>query len=252
MSRTPIIVGNWKMYKTGREAVTFIQEFLPLVASWAGQEVALAVPATALAEAVLAAAASPLIVGAQNAHWATEGAFTGEISAPMVKAAGGSLVILGHSERRQYFGDTDEWVAKKLTAALEAELLPIVCVGETARDRELGRTFNVLANQLTGGLSGLPDQDLNKVVLAYEPIWAIGTGVTATVEQAQEAQAFIRGRLARQFNPTAAEATRILYGGSVKPDNAKALIDQPDIDGALVGGASLDPASFARIVNLVG
>ncbi|MDR2140535.1 MAG: triose-phosphate isomerase [Deltaproteobacteria bacterium] len=250
--RKPFIAGNWKMYKTGAEAREFIERFRPLVKSWDRAQVALAVSALSLPEAVKAAEGSQLLIGAQNTHWATEGAFTGEISGAMIKAAGGQVVIIGHSERRLLFGETDGWVAKKLAAALDFGLLPIVCVGETLQDRDMGRTFNVLANQLTGGLAGLSDQALRDIVLAYEPVWAIGTGVTATVEQAQEAQAFIRGRLSRQFNPEAAGAVRLVYGGSVKPDNAQALLSQPDIDGALVGGASLSPDSFAEIVNLVG
>jgi triosephosphate isomerase len=249
MTRKPFVAANWKMHKTGKEAQDFIKLFIPLVNSWDRQQVALAVPATALVEAVSASQDSPLIIGAQNTHWEIEGAFTGEISGSMIKATGATMVIVGHSERRLLFGETDEWVARKLAAALDYGLLPIVCVGETLQDRESGRTFNVLANQLTGCLAGVPDQALGSIILAYEPVWAIGTGVTATVEQAQEAHAFIRGRLSRQFNPRSAEATRILYGGSVKPDNAKSLLSQPDIDGALVGGASLDPISLAQIVN---
>jgi triosephosphate isomerase len=237
------------MYKTGLEAQAYILDFRPLIKSWDTQEIALAVPATALVQAAEAAAGSPLIIGTQNMHWEQEGAFTGEISAPMIQGAGGTMVILGHSERRQYFGETDETVAQKVAAALEHELLPIVCVGETLAERESGRTFNILANQLTGSLAGISEQSLAQIVLAYEPVWAIGTGVVATVEQAQEAQAFIRGRLSRQFTPQAAEAVRILYGGSVKPGNARELLAQPDIDGALVGGASLKPDSLAEIVN---
>ncbi|MDR1085147.1 MAG: triose-phosphate isomerase [Deltaproteobacteria bacterium] len=251
MPRKPFLAGNWKMFKTGQEAQAFIREFGQLVNSWTNKEVALAVPAAALAEAAQAAAGSPLVIGAQNMHWEKEGAFTGEISGPMIRAAGGTAVILGHSERRQFFGETDEHVSRKLTAALEYGLLPIVCLGETLAEREAGRTFNVLANQLTGSLAGLSDWAVGNIILAYEPIWAIGTGVVALVSQAQEAQAFIRGRLSRQFNSQAAESIRILYGGSVKPDNAQALLEQPDIDGALVGGASLKADSFAQIVNLV-
>jgi triosephosphate isomerase len=249
MSRKPFIAGNWKMFKTGSEATDFIKDFIPLVESWEKSQIALATPFTALSDAVKAASGFSLIIGAQNLHWESEGAFTGEVSAKMILATGATMVILGHSERRQLFGDTDEWVAKKIEAALEAGLFPIVCVGETLTDRKQGRTFNVLANQLTGCLAGLTDQSLANIVLAYEPVWAIGTGVTATVEQAQEAHAFIRGRLSRQSSPEAAAAIRILYGGSVKPDNARALLEQADIDGALVGGASLKPDSFAQIVN---
>ncbi|MDR1577706.1 MAG: triose-phosphate isomerase [Deltaproteobacteria bacterium] len=253
MTRKPFIAGNWKMYKNGQQAQDFIRQFIPLVNSWEAHQVGLAVSATVLKEAVSTVAtvgSFPLIIGAQNMHWEIEGAFTGEISGSMIKGTGATMVILGHSERRQLFGETDEWVARKLAAALDYGLTPIVCVGETLQDRESGRTFNVLANQLTGCLAGVSDHSLGSIVLAYEPVWAIGTGVTATVEQAQEAHAFIRGRLSRQFSPQAAEAVRILYGGSVKPDNAKSLLDQSDIDGALIGGASLDPVSLAKIVNL--
>ncbi|MDR1308346.1 MAG: triose-phosphate isomerase [Deltaproteobacteria bacterium] len=248
MPRTPFLAGNWKMFKTGPQAVDFIREIVPLVAGRAGREVALAVPATALFQAAEAARGSGIAIGAQNLHWEREGAFTGEISAAMAAAAGASLAIVGHSERRQLFGDTDEWVSRKLAAALGADLLAVVCVGETLAQREAGRTLEVLSAQLRGSLAGLSAPAAGKrLVMAYEPVWAIGTGKTATKEEAQETQAFIRRELSAMGLP--AESIRILYGGSVKPDNAAALMAQPDIDGLLVGGASLKADSFAAIVN---
>ncbi|MDR1545539.1 MAG: triose-phosphate isomerase [Deltaproteobacteria bacterium] len=249
MAREPFLAGNWKMYKTGDEAVKFIEELKPLIRGLDDRRTALAAPATALRQAAEAAAGSGLIVGAQNLHWAQEGAYTGEISASMIKAAGATMVILGHSERRQFFGDDDALVAKKLAAALAAGLLPVVCLGENLAEREAGRAFEVLAAQLQGSLAGATPEAVAGLVLAYEPVWAIGTGRTATAEQAQQAHEFLRGRLAELFGRPAAEATRILYGGSVKPDNAKSLMERPDIDGVLVGGASLKADSFAKIVR---
>ncbi|MDR1080600.1 MAG: triose-phosphate isomerase, partial [Deltaproteobacteria bacterium] len=188
-------------------------------------------------------------IGAQNVHWEKEGAFTGEISAGMVKAAGASFVILGHSERRQFFGDTDELVAKKLAAVLDAGLIPVVCIGESLGQRESGDTMKVLGSQLRGSLGGLSADRAASLIVAYEPVWAIGTGKTATRQQAQEVHAFVRGELKTLLGDKAASETRILYGGSVKPDNVKALMSEPDIDGALVGGAALKPDSFAQIVK---
>ncbi|MDR2366970.1 MAG: triose-phosphate isomerase [Deltaproteobacteria bacterium] len=247
MSRRPFLAGNWKMFKTDDQAVSFIKNFVPLVGDIADRDAALAVPATALQRVAEEAKGSGVIIGAQNLHWEKEGAFTGEISAPMIVGAGASMVLIGHSERRQYFGDTDEWVAKKLSAAIEAGLLAVVCVGETLSERESERTFEVLSKQLKGSLAGFAAKDEKKLILAYEPVWAIGTGKTATKEEAQETQAFIRKELKALALP--AESIRILYGGSVKPDNAADLMAQPDIDGLLVGGASLQADSFAKIVN---
>ncbi|MDR1677788.1 MAG: triose-phosphate isomerase [Deltaproteobacteria bacterium] len=247
MPRKPFLAGNWKMFKTGEQAVAFIDEFAPLVKDVTDREVALAVPTTALYQAAAKAKGSSIIIGAQNLHWEKEGAFTGEISASMITGSGASMVIIGHSERRQFFGDTDEWVSKKLGAAIEAGLLAIVCIGETLAERESNRTFEVLASQLKGSLSGFKAANEAKLILAYEPVWAIGTGKTATKEEAQETQAFIRKELKNLELPS--ESLRILYGGSVKPDNAASLMAQPDIDGLLVGGASLKADSFSQIVK---
>ncbi|MDR2387907.1 MAG: triose-phosphate isomerase [Deltaproteobacteria bacterium] len=247
MSRRPFLAGNWKMFKTGDQAVAFIEEFVPLIGDLTDREAALAVPATALQRAAQAVKGSPVIIGAQNLHWEKEGAFTGEISAEMIVSTGAKMVLIGHSERRQYFGDTDEWVSKKLSAALAAGLLAVICVGETLAERESGRTFEVLATQLKGSLADFKAKDEKNLILAYEPVWAIGTGKTATKEEAQETQAFIRKELGNLGLP--AETIRILYGGSVKPENAEALMAQPDIDGLLVGGASLKADSFAKIVK---
>jgi len=246
MNRKPFLAGNWKMYKTSRQALEFFQDLLarlnPLPVD---REVAFGVPFTSLEAAARAVRGTPIIIAAQDVHWEAEGAFTGEISAPMVAAAGAGAVIIGHSERRQFFGETGETVNKKAKAVLAAGLKPIICLGETLAQRESGQTFEVLAGQLTEALAGL-DQALD---LAYEPVWAIGTGRTATPETAQAAHAFIRSWLAEKISPASAEASRLLYGGSVKPDNAAQLMAQPDIDGALVGGASLAADSFAKIIQ---
>jgi triosephosphate isomerase len=249
VTRTPFLAGNWKMFKTGAEAVEFIGAIRPLLGAIAGREVALGVPATALFQAAEAAKGSGILVGAQNLYFEREGAFTGEISAGMIKAAGGSFAIIGHSERRQFFGDTDEWVARKLAAALSEGLTPIVCVGETLAQRESGVTFGVLEGQLHGALKGAPEGVAETLIVAYEPVWAIGTGKTASQAQAQEVHAFLRSALAKSLGGPAADSVRILYGGSVKPDNVRSLLSEPDIDGALVGGAALKPDSFAKIVN---
>ncbi|MDR0621983.1 MAG: triose-phosphate isomerase [Deltaproteobacteria bacterium] len=246
-TRRPFLAGNWKMFKTGDQAVAFVKEFVPLVGNLSDRDVALAVPATALQGVAEAAKGSGVIVGAQNLHWEKEGAFTGEISADMIVGAGATMVLIGHSERRQFFGDTDGWVSKKLAAAVSAGLLAVVCVGETLAEREAGKTFEVLASQLKGSMAGFVPKDEKRLILAYEPVWAIGTGKTATKEEAQETQAFIRKELSALGLP--GQSLRILYGGSVKPDNAGALMAQPDIDGLLVGGASLKADSFAKIVN---
>jgi triosephosphate isomerase len=249
MSRMPFLAGNWKMYKTGAEAVSFIEAAKPLLAGVSGRQAAVGVPFTAIAEAAKAAQGSGILIGAQNVYWEKEGAYTGEISAGMVKAAGASFVILGHSERRQFFGDTDEWVSNKLHAVLAAGLVPVVCLGESLAQREAGDTFKVLDAQLTGSLAGLSSLEAAALVVAYEPVWAIGTGKTASKEQAQEVHAFLRGKLKSLLGDKVAAETRIIYGGSVKPDNVKALMGEPDIDGALVGGAALKPDSFSQIVK---
>jgi len=247
--RKPVIAGNWKMYKTPAETAAFLRELIPLVTPPAHPEIVICPPFVDLAAAVDAARGTKIEIGAQDLFWLKEGAYTGEVSAPMLAAAGCKWVIVGHSERRQYFGETDESVLKKTTAALDAGLTPIVCVGERLEEREGALTEHVLARQFGGGLSGLTPEQFTRVVIAYEPVWAIGTGRTATPEIAAEAHRFLRGRISERFGAEAAGSCRILYGGSVKPDNIHGLMAQEDIDGALVGGASLDPASFAAIVN---
>ena len=250
MNRKPLLAGNWKMFKTSREVREFFQDLLGRLIPFPGdREVAFGVPFTSLEAAVQAASGTPVIIAAQNLYWEPEGAFTGEISAPMIKAAGAGAVIIGHSERRQLFGETGTEVNKKIKAALEAGLKPIVCLGETLAERESGRTYEVLAGQLAEALAGLGAAEPGTLDLAYEPVWAIGTGRTATPETAQEAHAFIRNWLADNISQAAAGAARLLYGGSVKPDNAAQLMAQPDIDGALVGGASLTADSFIKIIQ---
>ena len=241
--------GNWKMYKTPAETSAFFEKFRPLVEKSEHCEIVICPPFTSLAAAVAAAQGSPVRVGAQNIAWAKEGAFTGEISGPMIAAVGGTHAIVGHSERRQYFCETDETVLKRTLAALEFGLTPIVCVGERLEERESGRTEAVLVSQFQKGIAGLTEQQFAKIVIAYEPVWAIGTGKTATPEIAADAHRAIRGQVSAKYGKAAADAVRILYGGSVKPDNVKTLMAQPEIDGVLVGGASLDPVGFASIVN---
>ena len=243
------MAGNWKMFKNPAETTAFFEKFLPQVAGATHCEIVLCPPAINLPAAVAATAGSRVEVGAQNLYWKNEGAFTGEISGPMIKAAGAAWVIIGHSERRQFFGETDATVLERTKAALAAGLKPIVCVGEMLAEREAGETEAVLQQQFAGGLAGLSAEQFAQVVIAYEPVWAIGTGKTATPEMAADAHRIIRARVEAAFGGNAAGAVRILYGGSVKPDNVKGLMAQPEIDGALVGGASLDPASFASIVN---
>jgi len=247
--RTPVMAGNWKMYKSVAQTVEFFEKFRPLVESADHCEIVIAPPYPALAAAAEMARGTRIRVGAQNLHWEREGAFTGEVSGPMLAAAGCTHVIIGHSERRQYFGETDQTVNRRLLAALAARLVPIVCVGERLEEREAGQTERVLIDQLEGGLEGLTAEQFSGILIAYEPVWAIGTGRTATPEIAADAHRVIRERAARRFGPLPAEYLRILYGGSVKPDNIKGLMARPEIDGALVGGASLDPASMASIVN---
>ena len=248
--RKPVMAGNWKMYKTPAETTTFFQKFLPLVASSSHCEIVIAPPFVDIAAAVAAAVQSRVEIGAQNLHYVTkEGAFTGEISGPMLKAAGAQWVIIGHSERRQFFHETDENVLKRTVAALESGLKPIVCVGEQLAEREAGVTADVLETQFAHGIEGLTPEQFKKIVIAYEPVWAIGTGKTATPELAADAHRILRNLIANRWGTDTANATRILYGGSVKPDNVKGLMAQPEIDGALVGGASLDAAGFSAIVN---
>jgi triosephosphate isomerase (TIM) len=245
--RTPLMAANWKMHKTIEETEAFLADFLPRAEN-PGPEIVICPPFPSLNIAVELCLQSRVRVAAQNMHEEPEGAFTGEVSAPMLLELGVQGVILGHSERRQHFGETDEALARKVPAALDAGLEPILCVGESEAQRDAGETENVLTRQIEADLANVRDEGLGKVVIAYEPIWAIGTGRTATTEQAQEAIALIR-RLIEARSNEAASAVRILYGGSVKPDNAGELVSEPDIDGALVGGASLDPADFAVIVD---
>jgi triosephosphate isomerase len=247
--RVPVIAGNWKMYKTAGEAAAFVGAFLPLVSGARGVEIVLAPPYLSIGTVAQLVHGSGIGVASQNVHFADEGAFTGEVSARMLAEAGATHCIIGHSERRQYFAETDDAVNRKVRATLAAGLTPIVCVGETLPDREGGRTFDVVERQIAGGLKEIPAADASRVIVAYEPVWAIGTGKTATPAQAQEVHAFLRGRL-RELWGGAADSVRILYGGSVKPDNIAALMENVDIDGALVGGASLSPESFAKIVTL--
>jgi triosephosphate isomerase len=249
MSRTPFICGNWKMYKTIAEAEAFVAALLPRLADAEGVDVGVCPPFLALQAVVDSARGSRLQVYAQTMHEADEGAFTGEISAPMLAEIGVHGVVLGHSERRAYYNENDRVLQQKVAHALESGLTPILCVGETEEERERGETERKLRHQVQEGLEKVPVARLREVVIAYEPVWAIGTGLTATSEQAQEAVAFVRA-LVEGFDKDAGQAVRILYGGSLKPDNAPELLALPDVDGALVGGASLDPGSFAQIVDV--
>lgn len=243
------MAGNWKMYKTPAETSAFFTKFLPLVAGTHHCDIVICPPFLDIEEAVKACRDARVEIGGQNLYWAAEGAFTGEISAPMLKAAGCRWVLVAHSERRQYFGETNQTAAKKLVAALEASLTPIYCVGETLSEREANRATHVLETQCSAGLAGLTKEQFEKIVMAYEPIWAIGTGKVATPEIAAEAHRCLRDQARKLFGAEAAAQCRILYGGSVKPDNVRGLMAQPEIDGTLVGNASLDPVSFADIVN---
>jgi triosephosphate isomerase len=249
MARKKLIAANWKMYKTPEQTRAFFSAFLPLVWEHMRDEIVVCPPYIDIPCAAEAAKDSMVGIGAQNMHWEREGAFTGEISAGMISAAGCSHVIIGHSERRQYFGETDDTVNAKLKVALDAGLTPIVCVGEVLEEREAGLTEDVLRRQCAVGFRGISGERAAKLVIAYEPVWAIGTGKTATPKMAAEAHMVIRGEAAKAFGKDMANNLRILYGGSVKPDNAKALMSESEIDGALVGGASLDPKSFAAIVQ---
>lgn len=247
--RKPVIAGNWKMYKTIAEAVDFIDKIKPIAAAAEHCEVVVAPAFTALAAAATAAKGSKVFVSAQDMHWDKEGAHTGDISAGMLLDAGCSHVIIGHSERRHDHGETDEQVNRKVKAALAAKLTPIFCVGETLEERESARTGEVLHSQFEGGLAGLTPSQFSRIIIAYEPVWAIGTGRTATPEIAADSHRILR-ELARQtFGEQEASGVRILYGGSVKPDNVRGLMAQEDIDGALVGGASLKVDSFTALVN---
>jgi triosephosphate isomerase (TIM) len=247
--RKKLIAANWKMYKNPDQTRDFFREFLPLLGGHDRDEIAVCPPFINLPAAVEAARGSNVAIGGQDVYWEKEGAFTGEISPSMLLAVGCTHVIIGHSERRQYFGETDDTVNLKLKAALEAGLIPIVCVGEVLEEREAGITEDVLRRQCTRAFHKLSGKKASKLVVAYEPVWAIGTGKTATPQLAAEAHALIRGEVAKSLGDELANNLRILYGGSVKPENAKALMAEAEIDGALVGGASLDAKSFAAIVK---
>ena len=247
--RVPVFAANWKMYKTVHDAVAFVREFSVLAKTVNRAEIILAPPFTAIAAAAEAARNTNIDIAAQNVYFERDGAFTGEISATMISSAGATHVIVGHSERRRLFGDTDEWVNRKARAALAAELTPIICIGETLAEREQGQTLAVLDRQIRAGLDGLSAEQIGGSLIAYEPVWAIGTGKNATPAEADEAHRHIRSRLRQWFGGAAADPCRILYGGSVKPDNIRDLIGLPDVDGALVGGASLEVRSFFEIVS---
>ena len=247
-NRKPFISGNWKMFKTCSEAVEAASNLSKIVESVSDVDIMIAPPFTALSPVSEAIKGSPVKLAAQNIYWEEEGAYTGEISAKMILSAGCSHVIIGHSERRQYFGETDETVNKKIRAAIDNGLVPVMCVGETEKERDEDKTFSVLDKQVKKGLEGFLLEDLGSLIIAYEPVWAIGTGKTATTDQAQDVHNYIRSMIRDDFGPALSEGVRILYGGSVKPANIKELMAMPDIDGALVGGASLDPDTFGKIV----
>jgi triosephosphate isomerase len=243
------MAGNWKMYKTADDTRRFFHQFTELVAQSKHCEIVICPPFPSLAAAVSETHGTNVGIGAQNLYWGKEGAFTGEVSGAMIRQIGCQYVIIGHSERRQYFGESDESVLKKSQAALEAGLIPIICVGELLEQRESGETEAVLVRQFQNGIGKLTGEQFQHVLIAYEPVWAIGTGRVATPQIAAEAHKVLRRQARETYGEGAAERVRILYGGSVKPDNIKGLMAQPDIDGALVGGASLEPISFASIVN---
>ncbi len=247
--RKAVIAGNWKMYKTQGEARAFMAAFLPMVAGVTHCEIVVAPPFTALAAVAEACRGTKIKVAAQNMHWEKEGAFTGEISAGMITELGCQAVIIGHSERRHYFGETDATVQLKVKAAVVAGLTPIVCVGELLAEREANKTEAVLERQIGEGLAALTEEEFSRILIAYEPVWAIGTGRTATPDMAASAHRFIRQQAAEQFTSESAEQVRILYGGSVKPESIRTLMAEDEIDGALVGGASLDAQSFGSIVK---
>ena len=249
MKRRPLIAGNWKMNKTPQESQEFIERFLAASPEFPDCDVLLIPPFTSLDRASRLMLGSRLLLGAQDMHFAASGAYTGSISATMLAACGCEFMLAGHSERRHVFGDSNEMVNQKLHAALQNELRPILCVGETLNERQADRMESVLEDQLTGGLAGVDEASLVDIIIAYEPVWAIGTGETATPEQAQEAVAFLRAWIETRYSAEASHAMRILYGGSVKPENARSLQAQPDIDGALIGGAALDPDSFVQIIT---
>ncbi|MBW2620372.1 MAG: triose-phosphate isomerase [Deltaproteobacteria bacterium] len=248
-NRRPLIAGNWKMFKTCPEAVETAGQLVKLLSMTTDIDVMIAPPFTALAQVSDVVRGSCVSLGAQNLFWEAQGAFTGEISPAMLVSAGCKYVIIGHSERRQYFNETDETVNRRIKAAFDNDLIPVMCVGESEKERESKNTFSVLDKQLKMGLEDFSSDDLKRLVIAYEPVWAIGTGKTATSEQAQEVHKFLRSVLEKSFGNILAKSIRILYGGSVKPNNIAELMAMPDVDGALVGGASLDPETFSKIVH---
>jgi triosephosphate isomerase (TIM) len=249
-TRKPIFAGNWKMHKNAAETGCLVHDLVTgLQGIAAGCEVLVAPPFTSIPAAVAAASGSAILVGGQNLHWEDKGAFTGEISGSMLKEAGCTHVIIGHSERRQYFGETDESVNLKIVAAMRNDLVPVFCLGETLEERDAGRTFDVVKTQMNGGMRDIRPSEPDRFVIAYEPVWAIGTGRTATPAQAQEVHAFLREELRSVFGTAFAERVRILYGGSVKPDNSRILMECADVDGGLVGGASLKAEDFLGIMR---
>jgi len=247
--RKPILAGNWKMNMTATQARDLASKLIPLVANVKDRDIVLGPPFTSIAAVAETIRGTNIGLAAQNLHWEDKGAFTGEISADMLLDSGCKYVIIGHSERRQYFGETDETVNKKVKQALKKVLLPILCVGETLAEREAGKLNEIIGRQVTGGLKDISTDDMKKVVIAYEPVWAIGTGKTASPEQANEVHALIRQKVRSLYSADIAEGLRIQYGGSVTPENVSQLMAMPDIDGALVGGASLKPESFAALIN---
>jgi triosephosphate isomerase len=249
MGRLPFIAGNWKMNKTVGEAIDLVRQLKASISGMEGVEVAVAPPFTALYAVHKELEGSSIRLAAQNLFWEEKGAYTGEVSPPMLKELGCQYIILGHSERRQFFGETDETVNRKMKAALGQDLKVIFCIGETLKEREEGKTFSVIERQITGGLKDIGKEEMKRVVVAYEPVWAIGTGKTATPEQAEEVHRFIREKLEKLYSRGIAEEVRIQYGGSVTPENVKGLMNQKNIDGALVGGASLKSDTFSKIVR---
>jgi len=249
MGRLPFMAGNWKMNKTVGEALDLVRELKASLSGVQGVEVAVAPPYTALYAVHKELVGSSIHLAAQNLYWEEKGAFTGEVSPLMLKEVGCHYVIIGHSERRQFFGETDETVNRRIKPALAQSLKVIFCIGETLKEREEGKTFSVIERQVDGGLRGLGEREMKNMVIAYEPVWAIGTGKTATPEQAEEVHRFIRGRLEKLYSRGVSEEIRIQYGGSVTPENVQGLMNQPNIDGALVGGASLKAESFSKIVR---
>jgi triosephosphate isomerase len=248
-NRRPLISGNWKMFKTCTEAIETAAKLVTLVAGATDMDVMIAPPFTALAPVFDVVKGSSVSLGAQNLFWESQGAFTGEISPAMLVSTGCTYVIIGHSERRQHFSETDETVNKRIQAAVNNDLIPVMCVGESEEERESNNTFSVLDKQVKKGLKGFSSNDLKRLVIAYEPVWAIGTGKTATAGQAQEVHQFLRAMVEKSFGNILAKSIRILYGGSVKPNNIAELMAMPDVDGALVGGASLDPETFSKIIR---